>query len=280
MSNLVRSLFVPLSFLLFISLSDCVNMGQDLLDDDSDSDDTEVVEEPETTPTPTAIPERERSRYLPSPYLSPEPDSATGSSDEDDADSETGVSEANLETLLITRTDLPITWSNVEISEIPTELPGVDEVDGILVNSFFQQSDLGPYLGHMIHYSEDEADAEVAFELIYDELDDAAVLDGITDQVRTWQTAEADIEPYGDEAIAFAAIGDTGLVPVEANLVGVRSGQYISFIIHAELVEVDTDFTMEMVELALDRIDEYESQTTSTEAPSTGPELTSRLHWR
>ncbi len=280
MSSLVRSLFVPLSFLLFISLSDCVSLGQDLLGDD-DASDTEVVEKPEATPTPTVVPEESPQSYLPNPYVIPDPDAATEPDHEDeDPIDEPAVSESDLEALLISLTDLPPNWTDVTIGEIPTDLPGVDEVDGTLVSGFYQRSDLGPYFAHMILYTEDEADAEQAFDLIYEELDDPEILDDITDQVRSWETAEANIEGYGDDAFAFAAIGDTGLVPVEADMVGVRVGQHVSFVIHAQLVEIDSDLTIELVEIALDRINEDNDESAVLEAPFTPRDIMSHLRWR
>jgi hypothetical protein len=275
MSSTVRSLLVPLSFLLFISLSDCVSVGESLLGSDDDATDTEVVDEATSTPTP--VPQR---RHLPSPYVTPEPTPETEVDDADD-DDVTGVSEDDLQALLLGANDLPPTWTDVSVTGAPTEVPGAEGVDGLLVSSFFQRSDLGPYLAHMILYTEDEDEAETAFAAIYDELDDATILDDITDEVRSWQTAEAEVDGLGDEAFAFAAIGDTGLIPVEADMVGVRIGEYVSFVIHAELMEVDSVRTMELVEVAVDRIEEAAADTSALSSrPVANRDSMSQLRWR
>jgi hypothetical protein len=156
--------------------------------------------------------------------------------------------------LLLELDDLPVNWTTVTVDDPPTEVPGAEEVEGVLVSSFFQRSDLGPYLVHMLLYTDSEEDAETAFAAIEEELDGAEILDDVTDQVRSWETEPATFENLGDETFAFKAIGDTGLIPVEADLVTTRKGQYVSLIIHAELLLVNTARTEEFASIAVDRL--------------------------
>ncbi len=162
----------------------------------------------------------------------------------------------DLSGLLLDLNDLSEGWRTVDIDNPISTIPGAENMEVVLVSDFFQRSDLGPYLVHMLLYAEDESDAEDAFEAIEDELDAAGILEEVTDQVRTWETELVDFDEFGDESFAFRAIGDTGIIPVEADMVAVRQGNYISFIIHAELMMVDSDKTLELVETAVDRLPE------------------------
>jgi hypothetical protein len=164
------------------------------------------------------------------------------------------MSEREVESLLLEEGDLPAGWSVVDVADPPTEVPGASDIEGTLVSSFFQRSDLGPYLVQLLFYVEDEDDAETALAAIEEELESAGILDDVTDQVRSWETEPATWDELGDETFAFKAVGDTGIIPVEADMVATRKGQFVNFIIHAELMVVDTELTSELTKTAVDRL--------------------------
>jgi hypothetical protein len=166
------------------------------------------------------------------------------------------MTEREVESLLLEKGDLPAGWSAVDVGDPPTEVPGAADIEGILVSSFFQRSDLGPYLVHMLLYAEDEEEAETAFAAIEEELESARILDDITAEVRSWETEPTTWDELGDETFAFKAIGDTGIIPVEADMVATRKGQFVNFIIHAELMVVDTELTSELTRTAVERLPE------------------------
>ena len=243
MKPVLRSFIFPLGLVLLLSLSDCISFGQSLLDDD-DSDQSAA---PAATSTPVATPSPTPTPRVPA-TPTPEVPEEAGSP----------MAEAELEELLIVSADLSPEWSTVDIGNSPTTVPGAEGIDGTLVSTFYQQSELGPFLAHMLLYAEDEDSAMTAFDAIEEELDAAEVLDEVTDQVRSWETRAVDFDDLGDETFAFKAIGDTGLIPVEAEMVTTRQGQYVSFIIYAELMMVDSSRTTEFASLAVERIPDQE----------------------
>jgi hypothetical protein len=244
MSPVLRALFIPVALTLLLSLSDCIRFTS-WSDRSNDPDPTPTAEPAKPTPTPFATPwptPTPRIPATPTPVPSPTPEP------------EPGMTQDELDALLLQLDDLPTAWKVADVDDPPTDVPGVDDGEHVLASAFYQQSDLGPYLVHMLLYTEGEREAEAAFEAIEKGLDSADILDGITDQVRSWETEPADFEDLGDETFAYKAVGDTGLIPVEADMVGTRQGQYVSFIIHAELMLVDTDLTERFVEGAIDRL--------------------------
>jgi hypothetical protein len=238
MPNLLRAVLVPMSLVLLLSLSDCIRFGTSLIPD-SDTTEAEPTPTPFATPWPTPTP---RIPATPTPEPTPTP--------------EASMTQDDLSEFLISIDELPNTWQVVDIDNPISAVPGVDSSEVVLVSEFFQRSELGPYMVHMLLFSESEAEAEEAFEAIQEELDAAEILEEVTSQVRSWETELVDFDEFGDETFAFRAIGDTGLIPVEADMVAVRQGQYISFIIYAELMEVDSDNTEALVEAAVERLPE------------------------
>lgn len=242
MSLALRSILAPITLVLLLSLSDCLSISNlPGMSDPSEPDQSEATPEPTLTPFATPWP-------TPTPRLSPTPEPTPAATPEPEVTSD------ELEQFLIERDDLPTGWMVADVDAPIASVPGVEPGKSILVSSFFQQSDLGPYLAHMLLHTEDLIDARDAFDAIEVELDEAEVLDRITEQVRSWATEPVEFEEFGDETIAFKAIGDTGLVPVEADIVATREGQYITLIIHAQLMEVDTDLTEEFVQTAIERL--------------------------
>lgn len=264
MSPLLRPILAPLLLILLISVSDCIQAGGSLIsgDDESESATAEATPTPFATPWPTPTP-RVSPTPSPEPTPTPEPD----------------VSENELEALLLGSSDVPATWTDVTVSGAPTEVPGAEDIDGVLVSSIFQGSDLGPFLAHMLLKTEDEPDAETALIAIEEELADAAILDDITDEVRSWETRPVEFAELGDETFAFKAIGDTGLIPVEADMVGTRVGSYVSFIIHAELMIVDSAQTESFARTATDRIIEARNEA-EAEGVKYRRDKLSQLRWR
>jgi hypothetical protein len=234
----IRPILFSLSMVLLLSLSDCIRVGSDLIEEEIGSQSSSEAT-PTATPTPDATQTPGTSaRPTPTPTPTPAPE----------------VSESDIEQFLINERELGPEWSSVAVSEPFSAIPGAEEIDGILVSTYFQQSDLGPYLGHLVLYTESEDDARTAFEAIDSELDGSDILDNISDQVRSWETEPAEFAELGDEVAAFSALGDTGLVPVEADMVTVRKGQFVTFVVHAQLVSVDTDQTEEFAKLAVEKL--------------------------
>lgn len=269
MTSVLRPLIIPLALVLLISLSDCIRAGESLIDDD----------EPETataTPTPFATP-----WPTPTPRVSPTP------TPEPTPTAEPDTSDTDLERLLLKPSDVPVDWLDISVSGAPTEVPGAEDIDGTLVSSFFQGSDLGPFLVHMIFKTKNASDADTALIALEDELADASILDGINEEVRTWETQPAEFVDLGDDTFAFKAIGETGLIPVEADMVGTRVGSHISFIIHAQLMQVDSNQTESFARTATDRIiaadavAEAEAEAESTDdSPPYRRENLSQRRWR
>lgn len=244
----LRPLLIPLTMVLFLSLSDCIRSGTDIVEDELRPDPTPTsTPEPTATPTPESSPESS-TRSTPSPTPTPEPEPESTLQPVPD------LTEREIETFLLRSSDLSPAWSTVDVSEPFTTAPGAEDTDSVLVSAFFQQSEVGPYLGHLLLYTDSAQDARVVFNAIESELDSADILDGITEQVRSWETEPSPFEQYGDETFAYKAIGDTGLIPVEADMVATRQGQFVSLVIHAELMMVDSSETETFVETTVSRL--------------------------
>lgn len=264
MPPMLRPILAPLMLILLISVSDCVQAGESLISGDEESESSSA----EATPTPFATP-----WPTPTPRISPTPTTEPTPTPEPD------TSEDELEALLLGSGDIPATWTDVTVSGTPTEVPGAEDIDGVLVSSIFQGSDLGPFLAHMLLKTEDEPDAETALIAIEEELADAAILDDITDEVRSWETRPVEFAELGDETFAFKAIGDTGLIPVEADMVGTRVGSYVSFVIHAELMMVDSVQTESFARTATDRLIDARNEA-EAEGIEYRRDTLSQLRWR
>jgi hypothetical protein len=240
MRAIIRPLLVSLSMVLLLSLSDCIRLGSDLIEDELDSR-TNPAEAPTATPTPEATqPPGTSARPTPTPTPTPTPVPE--------------LSERDIEQFLIQTEDLSPEWRSVALTEPFSAIPGAEDIDGILVSAYFQQTDLGPYLGHLVLYTDSEADAQTVFEALESELDATDVLDDLSSEVRSWETEPTDFEDLGDETAAFKAVGDTGLIPVEADMVTTRKGQFVSFVVHAQLMTVDTQQTEEFATTAVEKL--------------------------
>jgi hypothetical protein len=256
MLSTLRPLLIPLTMVLLLSLSDCIRFGSDLIEDEIGSS-----PEPTETPSPTETPTPEATpgaSTTPTPETSPTPTPEP----EETPTPVPQLTEDEVESLLLNTRDLPVGWTTVSVADPFTSVPGAEDVDGILASAFFQRSELGPYLVHMLLYTDTAEDAITAFEVIETELDGADILHDVTDQVRSWETEPSSFTQLGDETFAFKAIGDTGLIPVEADMVATRKGQFVSFIIHAELMTVDTVQTEEFAETAVDRLPDAQPDAT------------------
>ena len=245
----LRLLFVPVSFLLLISLSDCAEFLQDRNIDRS-AESTPEAREPTATPAPSPTPIPPESitpgvmERTTTPILEPRPTPTPE------------LTASDLEAFLLVERDFPTGWSAVSVGETPTEVPGAEDLDTLLVSAFFQRSDLGPYVGHLLLLTESVSDARTAFAALQDELGEPDILDEVTDQVRSWDSVQVDVDDLGDETAAFKAVGDTGLIPVDADMVVVRRGRFVMLLIHAELMSVNGERTWDLVNTAVDRLPE------------------------
>jgi hypothetical protein len=232
-------LIIPAGFVLLFGLSECTWYERVPGWFDRAQPDSPAVEEPAATPTPTPT-----ATATPTPTATPEPTS-------------TPVPEftrADLEGFLLSLDDIPSGWTAVDVDDHPTEVPGAEDLETTVVSAFFQRSDLGPFLVHLLVLTESESDARTAFNAIEAELEGADILDEITDEVRSWETSPMPFADLGDETVAFRAIGDTGLLPVEAHLVTTRKGRFVSLILHAQVISVDADQTEEFARMAVQRL--------------------------
>lgn len=241
------SLLVPSSFALALLLTTCGLEFRDQAETEQPTPTTMPSPTPEPTPTVTPTP-------TPSPTPTPTP-TPTATPTPEPTPTPTATT-ADLDGYVLELADLESEWMAIDVDSHPTEVPGTDEIESALASAFFQQDDLGPFLGHMLLVAESESDARVAFAAVEEELGEADILDGISDQVLEWETRPLVFPDHGDESFAYRAIGETGLVPVVADMVTTRQGRYVSLVIYAQVLSVDSEQTEEFVGMALDKLPE------------------------
>lgn len=188
--------------------------------------------------------------------------------DESTTEPEEEEPEPDLDELVLTLDAMPSGWTTApELLEdddtADTEFCGVDEgeVDigdeaGVSSEAAFKQSDMGPFVMHVVGWVDDPSVATDAMDSLLeaasdcDEWTETETEGGET----TYTISPLSFEHVGDDTISFRIDWDSEGFPLTMDLVIWRDGHYLSLVVSLGIGGTDAELLTDMVEKAADRL--------------------------
>ena len=164
----------------------------------------------------------------------------------------------DLDSLLLTLDDMPAGWTMSPIGDlggdsIVCDAPSITDVFGEFPEAEvrFEAGELGP----LIHESISQFTDKIAEEVLAHLRDNADCGEWVDDDT-TWQISGMSFPDLGDECLAYRMTTESDGFTILIDAVFVRAGDLILYVAHLGVNQVDSDLTVEMVEKALDKLDE------------------------